>query len=252
MARRLRIAAVGEVDVDVYVERGLETLGGCSCNLARAATAAGADAALYSVVGDDTNGARVRSWLGETALELRVQRAPGATATQQIRVGADGERQLCGWAPGVVASYVPTPDELAELARFDVLALADTPAWNACLAVAGPKKVADFSQDADTAWRFTDLDLAFIGGKPDDLDRLRPYARDLLIVLTAGAAGAWALSGTTVLHQPTLARDIVDTTGCGDAFQGAFCATYFAAGDLAGALAAGALAAAAAAARWGA
>ena len=100
---------------------------------------------------------------------------------------------------------------------------------------------------------FSGLHLAFVGGRSDDLDRLRPLARDRLVVLTAGAAGAWALRGDEVVFQPTVATTIVDTTGCGDAFQGAFAATYFAGpGNLAAALLAGARAAAAVAAHVGA
>jgi sugar/nucleoside kinase (ribokinase family) len=77
----------------------------------------------------------------------------------------------------------------------------------------------------------------------------RRYARATLVVLTAGA---WALTGDRVVHQPTLATAVVDTTGCGDAFQGAFTVAHFGGVDLAGALRAGARAAAAVAARYGA
>jgi sugar/nucleoside kinase (ribokinase family) len=252
MANRLRVAAVGEVSLDIYVETGDSALGGCSCNLARAAADAGAHAALFAVVGDDDRGKDVLARLAATSLERHVRVETGATAVQQIRVEPSGERTFCGWAPGVVAAYAPSPDELAALRGFDVLALADTPAWDACLALPGPRKVADFSQDAATAWRFAGLDIAFVGGTPGDLDRLRAHARDQIVVLTAGAAGAWALAGDRVLHQPSLATTVVDTTGCGDAFQGAFTVAHFSGSHLAGALAAGARAAAACAGRRGA
>lgn len=253
MAARLRIAAVGEVGLDRFVDRGVETLGGCSCNLARAAAAEGADAALFAPVGDDPRGAEVRGRLAATALHLRVRTEPGVTALQRIRSEPDGERRFCGWEPGVVASYQLTPDERAELATYDVIAIGDTPAWEQCLALAGPRRTADFSQDAGTPWRFTGLDIAFVGGTPADLERLRPRASPAtLLVLTAGAAGAWAITPERVVHQPTLATAIVDTTGCGDAFQGAFAVARFSGASLEQSLRAAAQAAARAAGRLGA
>jgi len=242
MAARLRLAAVGEVGIDRYEDLDRELLGGCSCNLARAAAAAGADASLFAAVGDDARGAAVLAALGPLARHVRIER--GATALQRIRIEPGGERRFCGWEPGVVAGYAPTPAELAALATFDVIALADTPAWDACLAL-GPRVVADFSQDADTAWRFAGLAIAFVGGQPTDLERLRPLAtRDTLIVLTAGAAGAWAITPDRVVHQPSVATQIVDTTGCGDAFQGAFTVAHCTGASLEAAMLAGAEAAA--------
>jgi sugar/nucleoside kinase (ribokinase family) len=245
----MRLAAVGEVSLDRYVDRDATALGGCSCNLARAAAAAGAHAALFAPVGDDDRGRDVLARLAQTPLELHVRTERGVTAVQNIRIDR-GERVFCGWEPGVVAHYALSPAERELLAGFDVLAIADTPAWDACLALAGPKKVADFSQDAGTAWRFDGLDIAFVGGTLADLPRLR--GAGTLVVLTAGADGAYARAGDRVVHQPSLATTIVDTTGCGDAFQGAFTVAYFTGADLADALEAGARAAAACAARLGA
>jgi fructoselysine 6-kinase len=243
MAARLRIAAVGEVGLDLYEELGRATLGGCSCNVARAAAAAGATATLFAAVGDDLRGRDVQASLASSGLDLRVRVETGTTALQRIRVDPDGERRFCGWEPGVIATYRLTDAELAALRDFDVIALADTPAWDQCVALTGPRLVAYFSQDAETAWRFDGLDIAFVGGVATDLDRLRPLARDRLVVLTAGAAGAWAIDRDRVVHQPSVATRIVDTTGCGDAFQAAFIVAYFSGSPVETALLAGARAA---------
>ena len=42
--------------------------------------------------------------------------------------------------------------------------------------------------------------------------------------MTDGAEGSWALTPTGVLHQPAFAVPVVDTTGCGDVFHGAYAA----------------------------
>jgi ribokinase len=44
-----------------------------------------------------------------------------------------------------------------------------------------------------------------------------------LVAVTCGASGAWYTSdGVTVAHQPAFPVDVVDTTGCGDVFHGAY------------------------------
>ncbi|HEY0793232.1 MAG TPA: PfkB family carbohydrate kinase [Chthoniobacterales bacterium] len=42
------------------------------------------------------------------------------------------------------------------------------------------------------------------------------------LILTDGVRGSWALTEWGVLHQPAFAVAAVDTTGCGDAFHGAY------------------------------
>jgi sugar/nucleoside kinase (ribokinase family) len=42
------------------------------------------------------------------------------------------------------------------------------------------------------------------------------------LIVTDGAHGSWALTEDGVFHQPAFAVSAVDTTGCGDAFHGAY------------------------------
>jgi fructoselysine 6-kinase len=268
MAQRLRVAAVGEVAENVYLPDERRTLGGISANFAASARAAGADVRLYAVVGDDDGATHVLSALEGVGLDTeRVRRASGRTAAQRIRLADDGERIFCGWDPGVTADYRLTDDELRELASFDVVALVASPEGETCLSqgigVAGPRKVADFSQDAALdgepdadRWirPFVDrLTVAFVGGRADHLPRLvgLSEATSTEIVLTAGAAGAWSVCQGRVVHQPAVARRVVDTTGCGDAFQAAFTVARMSGATAADALRAGAERAAVVASRIG-
>lgn len=61
---------------------------------------------------------------------------------------------------------------------------------------------------------------------PDLPARLWSAGRDVVVV-TDGARGCWYLAGTPggrVCHQPAFPVQVVDTTGCGDVFHGAYAA----------------------------
>lgn len=55
----------------------------------------------------------------------------------------------------------------------------------------------------------------------DVLDGLSRHTKAQLVV-TNGARGSWALTSEGVIHQPAFPVEALDTTGCGDAFHGAY------------------------------
>jgi len=87
------------------------------------------------------------------------------------------------------------------------------------------------------------VDIAYFGGTADMIDDLANIAKEKkgIIVLTLGAEGSMAFNGDKTYTQKALPTDkITDTTGCGDAFQAAFTASYFHTKDIQAALLAGA------------
>lgn len=271
MAKRLNIAAVGEICLDRYLPEGDEHLGGISVNFARAAARSGADAAIFAAIGDDPSGRVLAEMLAHSGLDLRgVRTLAGPSTLQRIELRGDGERILSGFTAGVAESYFPTADELIGLARFDALAVPWAPETERLArslvdafsrSSARPLLACDVSRDsapgALEAWLAPALDLfelVFVGGSRDDLPALERRAREFggRIVLTCGADGAWALDREGAVHQPTLATKIVDTTGCGDAFQGGFVTAIAGGAEIHDALLVGAERAAEAASRRGA
>jgi sulfofructose kinase len=105
---------------------------------------------------------------------------------------------------------------------------------------AGIPVVADFEQD-------TDPNFATLLGLPDHLILSKSFAAQLtgqsdprralrklwkkhhqVTAITCGAEGCWYLSAenpSRPVHQPSFPIKVVDTTGCGDVFHGAYAAT---------------------------
>jgi sugar/nucleoside kinase (ribokinase family) len=63
-----------------------------------------------------------------------------------------------------------------------------------------------------------------LSGKTAAADVLRELAllTSARLIVTDGARGSWALASDGVIHQPAFGIDAVDTTGCGDAYHGAY------------------------------
>jgi ribokinase len=242
---------------EVEESRGARRPGGIAYNFAVSAAREGADAVLVSCVGTDAAGERLVASMKEVGLDSTwVTRLDGRSTTQSLRIDA-GERCFFGYDAGVLTRLRLSTPAKAMLRRMDVLACADgAPALLADCMGLGVKVACDFSKDTDgntgrpaAEWVGPLLDrlsLTFVGGSIDDVDALERLAASAPgpIVLTAGGHGAWAFLRGAHCHQPSLAREIVDTTGCGDAFQGAFTARHFAGDGLSECLFAGAQAAA--------
>jgi sugar/nucleoside kinase (ribokinase family) len=259
-----RIAAVGEITEDLYLPDGPALLGGISVNFARTAASLGAEVTLYAPLGDDPRGDRLAALLSETSLCLRVKRIAGGSAQQRITLRG-GERVFSGFDPGVLPAYRLDEDELAELAAFDAVAVPCSPESRGVFEQLAGRRgalLADFSQESppgsgDAAawiapWRER-LRVAFVGGSITMIEPLRELSRTMTapVVLTVGPAGAYAFAAGEAWHEPTRAAHVVDTTGCGDAFQAGFSVCFLAGRSPAEALVAGAEAAARVAERLG-
>jgi len=64
----------------------------------------------------------------------------------------------------------------------------------------------------------------FIAAKQDPESCLKALSKmtSAQLVVTDGANGSWALQQNNIIHQPCFKVDVVDTTGCGDAYHAAY------------------------------
>jgi ribokinase len=255
-----RVLVVGSANVDFTVAlarlpRPGETVsegtllvarGGKGANQAVAARRLGADVRLLGCVGEDASGRDVRQALaaegiGVDGLSATADAATGtalivvdAAGRNQIAVAPGANRRLSAsdvdrraddftWADVVVCSLeVPlaTARRALERARAHGALTILNPAPL-------PERGLDFLALADyvtpnegEAARLSGLTLT----GPDDAGRVADAIRDLgarHAILTLGAGGALARGPDGGCHAPGFAVTALDTTGAGDAFNGA-------------------------------
>ncbi len=234
--------------------------GGKGANQALAARCAGADVALVGAVGRDGHAAVALAALAAAGVSLDgVARVDAPTGIALIHVDATGRNTItvvpganaCAQAATVSeATLVPGATLLLQLevplaeisalttrARLrgvrTILNAAPAHALPAALLAAIDVLIVNEHEAAALA---APLRLA---GTPREFARALSARNGGTIIVTLGANGAVACAGGEMLHAPAPTVTVVDTTGAGDAFAGAFAAALDRGYPLRGALARG-------------
>ena len=227
------LVAVGDNCLDVYLTKGLMTVGGNALNVAVHWRRAGWSARYFGAVGSDNQGAVILEELEKVGLSSEdVERRPGDTAITLLR-DDDGDRKFLLEALGVGRDYMPGGDHYRIIAAADWVHLGTNA--NADLV---RRLVADrvsFSVDVSTAHRALPLEgvpLVFASG-PDEADQpVEPLVTALRgsgarqVVVTCGSRGAYFSDGGALLHAPATPVRVVDTCGAGDSFIAVFLAAF--------------------------
>ncbi len=220
----------------------MESGGGMAANAAATIARLGGRVELWSRTGDDNAGARIHALLKADGVDIRFVRTyEGArSSTSAVIVDKAGDRLIVGerdHAMSMDASWLPL-ERIAGAAAVlsDLRWLEGTSAAFAEARARGVPTLldADLGGGGGILSEFLCLaDYAIFSGPA--LDAFAPgldEARQLASVLAAGvthagvtrgAAGyTWAAQGGAAGHQPAFVSEVVDTTGAGDAFHGAF------------------------------
>jgi ribokinase len=203
----------------------LQVLGGKGANQAAAAAALGAEVVFVGCVGDDDHGRLVRSDLearGVECAQLAVCAEP--TGVALITVDARGENAIAV-APG--ANRLVAPDAGARVIRAGdvVLCSLEIPVETVERAVAAARAVGAVvivnpapprTAPAGAVLTPNEHECEHLGGV-DALLRDAPA-----VIVTRGSEGVRLhRAGREVVEQASFAVEVVDTTGAGDAFNGA-------------------------------
>ncbi len=250
------IVALTCLAMDLYVDHGFSCVGGNAVNVATQCKRSGVKrVAVVGAVGADAYAPSLIDHLRAEGIDAsHVYRLDGATATHKLYLTAGDRKEAPGlWQGGVYDVFRLSDADWDFVNTFDVVAIgAFDPNFEAVVTRLNPrcKLVADFLDTRDFAHlekHIDRIDVAVLSGLHEDVERARALSvgREVLILVTLGAEGCAALWHGEAYFQPALpVADVVDTTGCGDAFQGAFIVSWFQNCDVRKALQAGAEAAA--------
>lgn len=237
-----RLTNMPAPDEGAFVRRYERHLGGVSTNVGTIVSKLGHDTGLIARVGDDDDGDAVVELLADSPLRTRIQRRKDdETSYCLVLTGPDGARIIIGggdstlrlslnetdrrWVDDAEATFTSSyaPARVARtLARSDPPLVYDLSADFTDLRERGINRdavesllpnVACFVTTHSAATSFLRTDRSPEGCIEELLARGATRG-----AITCGAAGAYLFDGSTVMEVPSLAVDVRDTTGAGDAF----------------------------------
>lgn len=225
--------------------------GGGAANTGSALAKLGLNVGVFSKVGDDPNGAFLRSELAQAGVDTRGIRVAAGESTPFTFVGIhpDGDRTFIH-TPGTNLTFSPADLDLAALFAADILLYQDC--W--VLPQLDGEPGARLLAEARRCGVKTALDECWgLGPRRDVLETMLPHCTYFLpsaddlrtiypdwpperlivhflslgveaVVLKMGAAGCLVAHGAERVQVPALNVRVVDTTGAGDCWDAGFLA----------------------------
>jgi len=252
----MNIIALTCLAMDLYPDHNLEYVGGNAVNVATQCKRSGvADVAALGAIGTDAYGDAILHHLEFEGIDAsHVYRLKGATATHQLYLTKGDRQEQPGlWQGGVYNLFRLSDKDWDFVNTYDIVAIgAFDPNFEEAMLRLAPqcKLVANFLDTRDFVHlekHINRIAVAVMSGTRGDVARARALSsqHDTLILITLGEEGSAALFNGAEVFQPALpVAQVVDTTGCGDAFQAAFVVSWFHNHNLKQAMEAGADAAA--------
>ena len=242
----LYVAAYPPPDTKMPVHRRERQCGGLTATALVAAARLGCRCAYAATLGEDDLSQFVLDRLGEEGIDISlVRRRPGARTIHSIIIVDEAQqtRTIFFDVQNVLGAQPDWPDEMhlrsARVLFIDHWGIGGMIRAARIARAAGIPVVADFENDQGEGFPEL-LNLA------DHLIVSEAFARRLTgatdpraatgkllsagrsaVVVTCGAEGCWYLgagSGQVPSHQAAYPVTVVDTTGCGDVFHGAYAA----------------------------
>jgi fructoselysine 6-kinase len=219
-----RIAFIGDLTVDRYVEKNEIRLGGAALNCAIWAKRLKAVPSIVTAIGSDDPGKKfLKKLISEDIDATHVCTIPGVTSSIEIFVNEKGERRYGVWNPGTLKNYHINEIDKKFLETTDAVCVTVYPEYKHILDelnnIQKPKIVVNFSDlhefggDISVVQdHLTSTDMLFFGFDKDRdetlINKLRHLAsvnnKILIITLGANGAGDAFLTGFLVSYLKTL------------------------------------------------
>lgn len=229
----MRVAAVGDNCLDVYVAIGKAYPGGNPVNVAVYMRRLGMDTSYTGVIGTDQYGSIMKNALADKGVDIsHLHIRHGKTAVTQVEL-VNGERVFGDYDEGVMADFKLNKEDIDFLCRHDLL---HTGIWGKIennlpeLHRRGVKISFDFADKLDheiVKQALPFVDYAFFSYTKDD-EFIRNYLMNAqaygpkLAIATLGENGSIAYDGKLFTTFDIVPVKVVDTMGAGDSFIAGF------------------------------
>ncbi|MBN2837040.1 MAG: carbohydrate kinase family protein [Candidatus Delongbacteria bacterium] len=248
----MKIACFSVAAMDYFPQQKKYYAGGNSLNQAIRFRQLGHESSFIGALGTDTAGDQIEALLNKYHVDItHSYRIPGITACNEL--GNDGKGERTGidgaWQNGVYGSFKLKESDWKYIENYDIWSThANGINYSQTLSHKKTNNflVVDFLH-FDTyellQQGFDYIDIAYFGGIKNQLSDLVSISKYFkgIIVLTLGAEGSIAIKNGDIFEQEALPiKKVIDTTGCGDAFQAGFSAEYYVTKDIKKALLVGA------------
>ncbi len=252
----MKITALTSFCVDFFPELDKVYVGGNSLNFATQCKLLGYDnTSVIGAIGNDRFGKLIEDQLDKSNIDRsRLYQINEPTASNKIFIDEKGDRYFKedSWNGGAFDKFRLSANDWRSLTQSDIVAMpAGDPNLTELLARRNEQQLVvidfldylgiDFIQE-----HIDNIDIVFLSGKEELLAELQAlsYEKGKLIVTTLGAKGSVVFAENRRYYQEAIEVDkVVDTTGCGDAFQAAFSIEWLKTKDIEKSLTAGSTAA---------
>ena len=224
----VRIAAIGDNDVDCYLSTGQMYPGGNCLNVAVYARRFGAESAYVGAMADDPAGRLMRGALVAEGVWIdRLRKVPGLTA--YCVIGHRGAERLFLTYDLGVSRFAPDNDDITYLADFDAAHVGQSSALDDWV----PQITANTRLSYDFSTRLSEPHMARIAphcwlasfsagtATPSEARAMARRMRALgakRVLATMGQRGALMLDDNGIVETPAQLVEAVDTLGAGDTF----------------------------------
>lgn len=242
----MKILAIGTCCVDVYPQKNIVTPGGEALNIA-AQLSSRTDVEIYlmGMIGNDSYAQNILESINTLNIHTKyLYQVKGETANHVIKIHNDGDRYFenGAWNGGVSANLSLSVD--------DKSAISDMEAIIATLWEPNLKELLDFKKQNDyivavdfndqrdfTEWEnlIDDIDIFFSSAEESmkNIFLERSKISNTIFILTFGENGSVAYHKGHVFECAAVnVENVIDTTGCGDCYQGHFVAEYLKTDDI--------------------
>lgn len=232
----VKIIAVGDNCIDVYVDKNQVFAGGNSVNVAVYTQRLGHQSAYLGFVGNDDYGKYMIQALNQKDVNTsHVTIKKGATATTKVKI-VNNNRILGDYDEGVLKDFQLNDNDIQYIHTFDVMISSIWSKIENQLHLIHIPIAFDFSDKWDSPlWRsvLPHIQFAFYSDDIHSLTEIKKFLIEKkeiggnIIICTRGEKGSIAYDGQHFYEQGIISCSVVDTLGAGDSFIAGFLCDYF-------------------------